>query len=107
MYNLSISKQREILIESKQRYKIYQGPIGMCWCIELTLLDYGYNSSLLSIDEFIPSFNYKNVLNLSKKYNFKEPLYSPALNYWWDIRDFEIRNKVFDILINNLKSNVE
>ncbi len=104
---LTIKEQIEIYKESRIRYKMYFDTMhcgGMCWAINITLKDKGYDSDMYCIDDFLPTFTNENVRALSVKDRFETPRNPIALDYWWEVPNSKVRLSAFDSFIKQLEN---
>lgn len=96
---LTNDEQILILMEAKDIYSERAGNTGMCGCIRSALLNHGHGHWSTGVVEYIPTFTRDHIVELTEG-----TLLSPYRRYWfWDVADREIRPKVFDLLINELK----
>lgn len=91
------------LLMSAKEWLYDTGMIGICGSIKAA-----YGGTYVNPQELIPTFNYENVMELSKKYNFKPPRFNIDVDkeFWWDCfpSDKRARLKCIDALINELKN---
>lgn len=108
MRKLSIKKQLEILALARET-KSKGINTGMCACLDYAhkiLCPKRHERFYLNNNpnEIIPLFTPGNVRRLSIEYGFIPPFDDVTYGlFWWDMHDLEVRLKVFDALITELK----
>jgi len=105
---LTIQEQIDILTKAKEAYSKsinYSPRLGMCFYIanELIKFDFRCNTLYKYLDEYFPTFTYEHICYITKGTD----LYPTELDYYWDRQNKEVREKVFDLLINELKQQLQ